>query len=294
MSRFYRAAPGYAWAVLRVLLVLIACAVSAGCAATAVRFPNATPGAPRTIPGWLSRPAGEGPHPAVVLLHGCHGVSASTHEWAAWFRELGYAALVVASWAPRGMSEGCSLQSPDLPNTERLDDTVGALRFLHSLPWVDRERVGVIGWSNGGVFAMAAVNGPSHERARRRGVLIPEPGFRAAVGVYPGGCPSLVKELVVRPLLVLIGDADDWTDPRFCREMVESMRRRGADASIVLYPGAVHYFDVAGQPRVVLPDVANDNRPGGCCGATVGHDPAAAAAARRRIAEFFGYHLGRR
>jgi dienelactone hydrolase len=152
----------------------------------------------------------------------------------------------------------------------------------------------VIGWSNGGVFAMAAVNGPSLERARVRGVDMPEPGFAAAVAMYPGGCYSLAHERVIRPLLLLIGDADDWTSPDECAVMVEAMRARGADAEIVRYPGALHYFDVVGQPRIVLPEVENRNKPGGCCGATVGHDAAAAADARRRIADFFGRHLAAR
>jgi dienelactone hydrolase len=294
MAGFYRGGLQYAWAVPRAGLVAVALLLLAGCAATPVRFVNATPAAPRRIGAWLSRPEGEGPFPAVVLLHGCHGVSASTHDWARWFRRQGYVALAVDSWAARDMTEGCTPQSPDLPNTERFDDAVGALRYLHTLPYVDRDHVGVIGWSNGGVFSIAVVNGPSLERARRRGVELPGAGFAAAVGVYPGGCPSLVKELVVRPLLVLVGDADDWTDPRLCSAMVAAMRGRGADASIVQYPGAVHYFDVEGQPRVVLHDVANDNKPGGCCGATVGYDRAAADDAHRRIAEFFGYHLRRR
>jgi dienelactone hydrolase len=71
------------------------------------------------------------------------------------------------------------------------------------------------------------------------------------------------------------------------------MRARGADATLVLYPGAVHYFDVEGQARTFLPEVVNRNKPGGCCGATVGYDAAAAADAHRRIAEFFRAHLGR-
>jgi dienelactone hydrolase len=199
---------------------------------------------------------------------------------------------VVDSWASRGMKEGCSPASADIPNTERFDDGVGALRYLHGRPYVDRDRIGVIGWSNGGVFSIALVNGPSHERARRRGVTLPEPGYRAAVAVYPGGCYSLVDERVVRPLLVLIGGSDDWTLPHVCADMVQAMRAKGADASIVTYPGAVHYFDVVGQPRVFLIDVENRNLPGKCCGATVGYDPTADADAHRRIAEFFDRHLG--
>lgn len=274
----------------RVAAVLAAC-LATGCVSTRVHFPNATPNKPLEIQGWLSRPRGHGPFPAVVLLHGCHGVSDSTHAWAHWLRGQGYVALIVDSWAPRGMTEGCTPQSFDVPNTERLDDGVGALAFLYRLPFVDRERVGVIGWSNGGVFAIALVNGPTWERARRRGVGIPPPGYRAAVALYPGGCPSLIKEKVERPLLVLIGTADDWTRPGPCAEMAEAMRQRGAEVSIVLYPDAVHYFDVEGQSRMRLHDVVNDNVPGGCCGATVGYDPRAAADARRRVAEFFGYYL---
>jgi len=248
-----------------------------GCASTAVHFPNATPG----------------PFPALVLLHGCHGVLPSTREWGRWLRARGYVALIVDSLTPRGLTETCSFSSPDVPNTERFDDTAGAFRYLASRPYVDRERIGVIGWSNGGLFAMTAINGPSHERARLRGVILPEPAFRAAVAFYPGGCFSLVNETVVRPLLVLIGDADDWTLPAPCIEMVQGMRSRGADVSLAVYPGAVHYFDTEGPARVVLPDVTNRNRPGGCCGATIGYDPEAAADARRRVEAFFARHLGR-
>ncbi len=283
--------------------LLLAALVVAGCApfvggavappadVVPVRFDNATPGRPLRISGALLRPAGGARLPAVVLFHGCHGVSASTYDWARWLRDLAYVALVVDSWTPRGLTEGCTLHSPDVHFTERVSDAIGALRFLQARADVDGAHVGAIGWSNGGAFAMAVVNGPSLERARGRGVVLPEPGYAAAVGIYPGGCPSIVHEKVVKPLLVLIGEADDWTLASACRQMVENMRAQGADASIVLYPGAFHYFDLVGQPRAWLGDVANDNLPGGCCGATVAYDPAADADAHARVRAFFARHL---
>jgi dienelactone hydrolase len=292
MRRFYRAAmypqrmPG-PW-IAMLALALAGCVTPGG-----VRFLNATPNAPFPIVGTEQKPSGRGPFPAVVLMHGCHGVRASTRRWGDWFQQRGYVALVVDSWATRGMMEGCSPASRDLPNTERFDDMVGALRFLHTRPWVDRERVGVIGWSNGGVYSISAINGPSHERNARRGVRLPAPGFRAAVAFYPGGCFSLVNEQVVRPLLVLIGGADDWTVPGPCIEMVDAMKSRGADVTAVVYPGVYHYFDVEEQKMTYLTDVENRNLPGECCGATVGYDAGAAADARRRVEEFFGYHLKR-
>ena len=291
MEEFYTRRPVYARAMPRIAWVALAASVILGGCAPALSFPNATIGKPLMVPAAEARPEGAGPFPAVVLFHGCHGVSRSTRDWAEWFRARGYVALIVDSWAARGIRDGC-VPGPDIPNTERFDDAVGALRWLQARPYVDARRIGAIGWSNGGVFSMSVINGPSLERAARRGVSMPPPGFAASVAVYPGGCYSLVNEEVVRPLLLLIGDADDWTLPGECVHMAEAMRGRGSDATVVLYPGAVHYFDVEGQPRVVLPEVENRNKPGGCCGASVGFDAAANADAHRRVEQFFGRHLG--
>jgi dienelactone hydrolase len=280
--------------VHRIVTTTIVATLLAGCAGRTggqtVRFPSVTPGAPGSIAGTLIRPVGPGPFPAVVQLHGCGGVEAQSFRWGRWLAERGYVALVVDSFGPRGLAGDCRSGPGDPPITARFDDAFGALRYLQSLPYVRGDRVAAIGWSQGGVYAMAVINGPSLERARRRGVELPVPGFAAGIGVYPGGCFSLVGEQVVRPLLVLIGEADDWTPAAKCREMVEAMRARGADATIVTYPGAYHYFDVEGQRREVLAQVENDNRPGGF-GATVAYQAEAATDARRRIAEFLARHL---
>jgi dienelactone hydrolase len=279
---------------MRAAAALLAIGLLATACAGRVGFENLTPDAPVRIAGTLTRPAGPGPFPAVVILHGCHGVSPQLGRWAHQLRDLGYVSLVVDSFGPRRLAADCAPEAPDdLPITARFEDALGALRFLQAQPYVRGDRVGALGFSQGGVLAIAAINGPSLERARQRGVQLPEPGFAAGIGVYPGGCFSLIQERVVRPLLVLIGGADDWTLPEGCVEMVERMRERGADASIVVLPGVYHYFDVEGQPTVVLPTVGNRNKPGDCCGATVGYDAAAAAEARRRIAEFFSRHLAR-
>ena len=277
----------HAWAAIAASVVL------AGCAGSVVSFPNANPTKPLTISGFEARPDGPGPFPAVVLMHGCHGVSASNRQWAEWFRARRYVALVVDSWTPRGIGNGCR-PGPDIPNTERFDDAVGALRWLQSRTYVDARRIGAMGFSNGGVFAMAVINGPSLERARARGLEMPAPGYAASVAMYPGGCYSLVNETVVKPLLLLIGDVDDWTPASECAQMIEAMRGRGADATIVAYPGAYHYFDVEGQAKTYLDDVENRNKPGGCCGATVSYDASADADAHRRVEAFFGRFLGAR
>jgi len=255
-----------------------------------VTFPNVTPGTPTEITATLVKPEGPGPFPAVVQLHGCGGLERQSYRWARWLADRGYVALVVDSFGPRGVAGDCRSGPDEPPITARFDDAFGALRYLQAQPFVLADRIAAIGWSQGGVYSMAVINGPSLERARRRGVKLPPIGFAAGIAVYPGGCFSLVKEQVIRPLLVLIGGADDWTPAAKCKEMVDAMRGRGADASIVIYPGAYHYFDVEGQKLEVLPEVENEAREGGH-GATVSYQAAAAADAHRQVESFLARHL---
>jgi dienelactone hydrolase len=277
-------------------LAIILVALSSGCAARAgtspVRFANLTPGAPASIEATVVRPPGRGPFPAVVQLHGCGGVEPQSLRWAQWLAERGYVSLVVDSYGPRGVKGDCRTGPDEPPITARFDDAMGALRYLQAQPFVRGDRVAAIGWSQGGVYAMAVINGPSLERAKRRGVDLPAVGFAGAIAFYPGGCKSLIDEQVIRPLLVLIGEADDWTPAATCQRMVDAMARRGADVSIAVYPGAYHYFDVEGRDLTILAEVENELKPGGY-GATVSYQRAAAADAQRQVEAFLIKHLGR-
>src|SRR2546428_838236 len=106
-------------------LVLAVVALT-GCAQARVTFLNATPSAPLAIPAETYKPGGSGPFPAVVLLHGCEGVSENSRRWAQWLTEQGYVAVVVDSWTPRGLKETCTFTVEDPPNTARFDDAIGA------------------------------------------------------------------------------------------------------------------------------------------------------------------------
>jgi dienelactone hydrolase len=271
--------------IFRAALLLSALAVTTSCARP-ISFESATPSHPDRVEGRLTRPDGAGPFPALVLLHGCQGVSPQVHAWARWLADRGYVAFVVDSFGPRKEPADCKPDGkPDAPATARFDDAIGALKYLQAQSFVIPERVASFGWSQGGVFAIAVINGPTLERARARGVVLPPVGYAAAVAMYPGGCRDYAKELVIRPLLLLIGGADDWTPPQYCREMATNMESRGADVTLVEYPGAYHYFDVVGQRKQVLKDIEQPFKPG-TFGVTVDYDAAAAADAQRQVEVF--------
>ncbi len=57
----------------------------------------------RLVAGLLSRPAGEGRSPAVVLLHTCDGLQPHVIlHWPRYLTGLGYVVLSVGSYTPRG------------------------------------------------------------------------------------------------------------------------------------------------------------------------------------------------
>ena len=268
----------------RLALAAVVAVVATGCAGK-ISFDNATPGTPQRIEGKLYKPDGLGPFPALVLLHGCQGVVPQTETWAHWLRERGYVALVTDSYGPRKEPADCKEGGESGPSTARFDDAIGALRYLQAQPFVIPDRVASFGWSQGGLFAMSVINGPTLERARARGVAMPGAGYAAAIAMYPGGCRDYAKELVIRPLLLLIGGADDWTPPQYCREMAAKMKARGADVTLVEYKGAYHYFDVVGRRKEVLKDIERPFTPG-TYGVTVSYDPEGAADAQRQVEAF--------
>src|SRR5262249_17768117 len=67
---------------------------------------------PATLNGDLYTPGGAGPHPAVILHHGCNGIGENVKSWALWLQGEGYAALVLDSFSARGIQTLCGHPQP--------------------------------------------------------------------------------------------------------------------------------------------------------------------------------------
>ena len=106
--------------------------------------------------------------------------------------------LTVDRFGPRGIISACTGGAP--PAT--VFDAYRALTFLAQRPFVDPERVAVIGFSQGGWLALTSVERGMIERTSKE-------KFRAAIAFYP---PCLgIKDSMTVPTLILIGELDDWT-----------------------------------------------------------------------------------
>jgi dienelactone hydrolase len=241
MRRPIRGSPWLSSLLVGIAVLLGAAACRAG---TLVEFPNLAEHLPKTLPGYLARPGAglsallgsgsnrTGPFPAVIVLHGCSGLSSHSARIADRLGSWGYVALTVDSLGPRGMATHCGGGL----FVDQAFDAYAALRYVSQLDFVDGARVAVIGQSMGGSSVLYAVD-------RDLAAQYFNERFRAAIAYYPG-CAIPAASLTA-PTLVLIGEADDWNSAERCRQMVAHSRPDGAPIALTVYPGAYHAFDVA-------------------------------------------------
>jgi dienelactone hydrolase len=240
MSAPRRRGPGRnAWPAGLVLAALGA----VGCAALAPQFP------PEPRPGTLfhafAQPAGPGPFPAVVLLHTCAGVRPHLFTWMLRLNAGGYAALIVDSFTPRGMSACAGRERFPAELEEVADDALRALEHLRSRPRIDGRRIAVVGFSYGASAALRLASPQYQGGGRRFGAAV---AFYPLCAPYPGGAPHRSDNLrdVATPTLILMGAADTDTPGvvENCVARVERLRAAGRPVDIQLFPGAGHVFDV--------------------------------------------------
>ena len=261
------------------------CSIAAWASGEAVRIPG--PGV--ELEARLYRPAGPGPFPAIVMMHGCSGLWArgggeptpNYRFWAEHFRDRGFVALHVDSFGSRGEREICTQKDRRISAArDRPADAFAALRWLAARKDVDPRRIHLMGWSNGGMAVLNTLR-PDAPGREAEG-----PQFRSAVAFYPGcGALSHGEYRPIAPLLIQSGGADDWTPARNCVELARKARAAGAAVEIDVYEGAHHAFDAPSGSIRTRPEVRNPSSPSGW-GATVGPNPEARARAIERATAF--------
>lgn len=183
--------------------------------------------------GHLSLPDGVGPHPAIVLLHGCGGIRQSHFHWAKTFNRAGFVTLVVDSFRPRSLIGVCGGGTEAASNAIRVLDAFGALEFLQDHEAIDPNRIGLMGWSHGAISALAAVS--------NHGVGEKFSGaFQAVVAMYPY---CLANRSFFKPVSIMIGASDDWTPPSLCEDLKIHTYGDVHEVELTIYPAAFHAFD---------------------------------------------------
>lgn len=219
--------------------------------------------------GSIILPQGNPPYPAVVVLHGCNGVSSSTRIWARRLASWGYAALIVDSFTPRGISNVCG-HGMTLSGRERAADALAAAAYLRSRNDIGPAHIGVLGYSHGGWSALAA----ARENIVKASNTAP---FAAVVAYYPNCSPGTPR--LMSDVQILAGAADDWARASRCTALVERYADAAAHKPLLkIYPEAMHSFDVKRPNRVYF-------------GHRLAYDPKAAADSFDVTKQFLDSHL---
>jgi dienelactone hydrolase len=205
------------------------------------------------IQSYLYKPSGAGPFAAVIYNHGSRRGSERRSvpepHIGKFLTGAGYAALVIER---RGYGRSDGPTFPEAFNYDKknlvprlqleADDAIAAAEYLRSLSYVDAKRIGIMGWSFGGIVTMFA--------SSRSGV------FAAAVSQAGGaltwkGNPDVAKALIAAaqktttPTLLMIAANDRTTEP--VTVLDEILSRRGVPHRAIVYPP----FDSKRNPRDV-------------------------------------------
>ena len=182
-----------------------------------------------TVDAELFLPKGEGPFGCVIALHGSMG-------WASHHQDH------INGW----LAEGLAVCKIHFFTSRSVDSTVDdQLTVTHAMMLVDAFRtrsvleqdsrigkVGITGWSLGGTVALYSSWLPLCD-------VLGTP-FDAHLPFYPAAhLRPEIQKWTDSPMLILHGDADDWTPLHF----VESLMPQLPNAHLHTYSGAHHSFD---------------------------------------------------
>ena len=211
----------------------------------------------KTRPAWgyLSLPRSAVlPAPAMVLVHGSGGLGAREARYVDEYNKLGIVTLVVAPFEVRGVKMTMDDQSL-IGAAEMNSDAIGALRLLQNDKRIDPRRIGIQGGSKGGNVALSlAFDGSFQARNLPRSMR-----FALHIPIYPG-CSTQQRnpKTTGKPILLLAGDLDDYTNALQCRAYAASIKRMGGVVEFVSYLNAYHDFDGPEQMKLHwLPKVQN-------------------------------------
>ncbi|MGH8215827.1 MAG: dienelactone hydrolase family protein [Rhodanobacteraceae bacterium] len=252
-----------------------------------VRFPSAEPGSPLALAAQLRVPRQDERAPAVVIAHGTAGIDSRGAYHAQALNAAGIATLELDMWAPRGLDGGIGQRGRPESVVETLPDAFGALLYLAARPDIDPQRIGIMGFSWGGIVSMLTATRPYNERYLGSKPL----RFAAHAPFYPicwtyNKVPGHeFRELTGAPVLIQSGACDDYDEPDTCETLVRSLPDAAqAKVTVTIYPDAAHGFNAI-EPAHIVNDPYSHLGQGGAVKFEA--HPGAAAKSRQATVEFF-------
>jgi carboxymethylenebutenolidase len=207
---------------MRYPTTLLAALLLAGCTRPPAPPANATaenvhfPSGKDSVPGFLARPAGAGPFPAVVVVHTAFGLTDGERDVARRLADGGYVALAPDLYRGEKVrdEEEAHILDRGLPRERALGDLKAAVDFLSAREDVRAGSVGIFGWAEGGGYALDSA--------------VADPRLRAAVLCY-GQVPAEASSLkgLRAPVLAVFAGKDEGITSKEIDDFRSAMRKAG-------------------------------------------------------------------
>ena len=204
---------------------------------------------PVKIDGLMVYPKkGEGPFPVLVFNHASGGSWMWSNEWfkfdrlmASQLLKKGIAVLFVDNFTGRHVIDASTDQS-QVSTYSFYIDAFMTLEFLSKDPKVNIKKVGITGWSRGGMNSLAVAE------TRIRDALISKDLYYAAslprsVECRQSGYFRNPKPIPETKILMVNGKIDDASHAHICEEYGEKMKSNGADIKVITKHGWGHGFE---------------------------------------------------
>jgi carboxymethylenebutenolidase len=200
------------------------------------------------ISGMLALPGGARRHPAIIAIHEWWGLTDWVKGQATRLAANGCVVLAVDLYRGKvaaNRSQARKLKSA-LPAKRAIQDLKAAFHYLAACPDVDGKRIGSIGWSMGGGFALQ--------------LAIHEPQLSACVVNY-GTLPTNPVDLkrIKAPVLGNFGALDRGIPPAEARTFERVMKGLNKSVDIKIYIGAGHAFQNPDNQRDYRPEASADS-----------------------------------
>ncbi len=220
----------------------------------------AYPSGKETVQGVLYTPAGQGPFPALVVIHEWWGLVPWVKEQADQLADQGYVTLAVDLYRGKSTSDAGEARqlSGSLPRERADRDLLAAVQFLKTQKNVDGKRIGVIGWCMGGGYAFD--------------LATQDPELKAAIINYGRvASDAALLQKINAAVLGIFGGQDRAYPAETAQKFEQQMKALGKDIEVHVYPDAGHAFENPGNKA--------------------GYRAADAADAWKKIIDFLGRNL---
>lgn len=195
------------------------------------------------IEAYVYKPEGDGPFPVVIYNHGSR-IARDKEEMpfiyvGEMLRRSGYV-VVAPERRGYGKSDGQTFgetvgqdRGPRFVTRvqEETEDVLASLEFVKTLPYADTTRMGVMGWSFGGIISVFAASRSSAFR-----VVVDQAGAALTWNRSPAMQHAL-KEAAGKvrvPLLGMVAQNDGTTES--VKAVVREAEKHGVAAKLILYP----------------------------------------------------------